>query len=74
MTSRRIPFRGWFLAASGEDMELNGCEPDVTIWPEPAAIPAGDDRQLARAVDLLREDVAAYKARPRPGLKWKSQR
>jgi tricorn protease len=70
----RIPFRGWFVAATGEDMELNGCEPDATIWPEPAAIPAGDDRQLARAVAMLREDVAAYKARPRPGLKWKSQR
>jgi tricorn protease len=70
----RIPFRGWFIASTGEDMELNGCEPDVSIWPEPAAIPSGDDRQLARAVQMLREDVAAYKARPRPGLKWKSQR
>ena len=70
----RIPFRGWFLAATGEDMELNGCEPDATIWPEPAAIPTGDDRQLVRAVAMLRDDVAAYKARPGPDLKWKSQR
>lgn len=59
----RLPFRGWYLATNGEDLELNGAVPDVVIWPQP-----GDavDRQLAKAVELLAEDVKAHEARPLP--------
>jgi tricorn protease len=60
----RVPFRGWFLVNDGEDMERNGCNPDVVIWPLPTEIPNGIDRQLEKAVELLAEDVAAEPADP----------
>lgn len=53
----RMPFRGWFVVGSGEDMELNGAVPDEVLWPEPGEIPAGLDRQLRRAVEILTQDV-----------------
>ncbi|MFK7739287.1 MAG: S41 family peptidase [Planctomycetota bacterium] len=49
----RMPMRGWYLAATGEDMELNGCLPDLSMWNDPM----GSDRQLAQAVTALAEDV-----------------
>jgi len=70
----RMPFRGWFVAKSGRDMELNGAEPHVTVWPEPGEWPAGRDRQLETAVDVLLEDVRAWQARPRPEPRYRSQR
>jgi tricorn protease len=57
----RLPFRGWFVAATGEDMELNGCEPDIALWNPPD----GEDLQLDVAVETLLEEVAAEKARQR---------
>lgn len=67
----RLPFRGWYLASNGEDLELNGAVPDVVVWPQP-----GDavDRQLAKAVELLAQDVKAYEARPLPAPRKASQR
>ncbi|MCR9292774.1 MAG: S41 family peptidase [bacterium] len=53
----RVPFRGWFLLEDGQDMERNGCLPDVVLWPEPGELPAGIDRQLEKAVELLLEEV-----------------
>jgi tricorn protease len=70
----RLPFRGWFVKTTGQDMELNGCVPDVVLWPQPGEMPAGKDRQLTKAVELLLEDVAQWKARPRPKLEKKSER
>jgi len=70
----RLPFRGWFVAGSGEDMELNGAVPDVVIWPQPGELPQGSDRQLERAVQLLLEDVEAWLARPAPKLRKASER
>jgi tricorn protease len=55
----RVPFRGWFLLNDGQDMERNGCLPDETIWPMPGELPAGIDRQLDRAVELLLAEVEA---------------
>ena len=69
----RMPFRGWFVAADGKDMELAGCEPDIEIWPEPEEWAKGRDRQLATAIELLTEDVEAYRARPRPRLRYRTQ-
>jgi len=70
----RMPFRGWFLGGSGEDMERNGAVPDVTIWPRPTEMPRGIDRQLEKAVELLLVDVVRWQARPRPKLKKASSR
>lgn len=53
----RIPFRGWFLVGDGQDMERNGCLPDVVLWPTPGELPTGTDRQLDKAVELLLEEV-----------------
>jgi len=57
-SSVRMPTRGWFLVTTGEDMELNGCEPDVALWNPPG----GEDLQLRAAVQALLEDVAAEQA------------
>ena len=58
----RMPGRGWYLVSTGEDMELNGCEPDVALWNHPM----GPDVQLQRAAETLAEDVA--RAKPMPEL------
>jgi tricorn protease len=70
----RVPFRGWFLIDSGEDMELNGAVPDHVLWPKPGQMPRGDDVQLAKAIEVLQADVRAWKAKPRPPLRKASQR
>ncbi len=62
----RVPYRGWFLVNDGEDMELNGAVPDPIVWPEPGQMPRGVDVQLTKAVQVLQEDVKAWKQRPRP--------
>ena len=62
--SVRMPMRGWYLSTTGEDMELNGCEPHVALWNEPNwNSPGGTDAQLAKAVEALAEDVAKEKAK-----------
>jgi len=61
----RLPFRGWYVLSNGQDMELMGAKPDHIVWPKP-----GDqtDRQLEKAVEVLKADVAAWKKRPQPKL------
>jgi tricorn protease len=69
----RLPFRGWFLP-NGDDMERNGCPPDVEVWPLPTELPRGIDRQLDQAVTLLQEDVRAWQARPTAPPRYASER
>ena len=65
-SSVRMPMRGWYLASTGEDMELNGCMPDIAMWNEPDwDTPGGTDAQLAKAVEALMEDVAKEPASPK---------
>jgi len=65
-SSVRMPMRGWYLASTGEDMELNGCMPDIAMWNEPDwDSPGGTDAQLATAVEALMEDVAKEPASPK---------
>ena len=40
-------------------MELNGAMPDHEIWPHPAEWPAGIDKQLDRAVEVVSAEVDA---------------
>jgi hypothetical protein len=54
----RMPFRGWFVAATGKDMEMNGAKPHHVLWPLPGEIPAGVDRQLEKAVKVLQQQIA----------------
>jgi tricorn protease len=70
----RMPFRGWHLIDTGEDMELNGAVPDFIVWPEPGDIARGKDTQVEKAVQVLLDDVKAWKARPQPKLKKASER
>jgi tricorn protease len=70
----RLPFRGWYGTASGEDMELNGAQPDFIIWPQPGDMPKGIDAQLTKAVEVLKADVAAWKQQPTPRLNKASER
>jgi len=72
--SLRLPFRGWYLLKSGEDMELNGCEPDHLVWPLAGDFGRGIDRQLDKAVEVGLSEVEAWKKRPRAKLKPASGR
>lgn len=69
----RMPFRGWFLINNGADMELNGAVPHAIVWPRPGEMPAGKDRQIEKAVSLLKADVKKWKARKKPELKTAAQ-
>lgn len=72
--SLRLPFRGWFRLDTGEDMEKNGCVPDHVVWPLPAELPAGRDRQLEKAVEVLRAEVETAAKRKLPRLRYASER
>ncbi|MBB5350617.1 tricorn protease [Haloferula luteola] len=60
----RVPFRGWFLPDTGEDMEMNGAVPDYIVWPDPTDQIAGVDKQLEKAVGVLLEDVKTAVEKP----------
>ena len=53
----RVPFRGWFVVGTGQDMEQNGCVPDEIVHVRPGELPRGTDRQLKRAVEILLDEV-----------------
>jgi tricorn protease len=70
----RLPFRGWFVLGTGEDMELHGARPHHIVWPRPGQIPRGRDVQLEKGVEVLKAEVEAWKAIPRTDPKYASQR
>ncbi|MGA0040958.1 MAG: S41 family peptidase, partial [Pirellulales bacterium] len=69
----RMPFRGWFLVGSGEDMEMHAAVPDHVVWPRPGELPQGIDRQLEKAVTVLQEEVLANPAET-PTLRYATER
>jgi tricorn protease len=70
----RMPFRGWFVLGTGQDMELNGAVPDYIVWNEPGAMPGGQDAQLDKAVKVLLDDVAAWESRTVRSLRKATER
>lgn len=70
----RLPFRGWFVKWTGEDMELNGAVPHVIVWPKPTELPNGRDRQLNRAIKVLQQEIEDWKNRPQPELRRATER
>lgn len=70
----RLPYRGWFLLETGEDMELNGAKPHFVVWPKPCEMPQGVDRQLDKAVGVLQSEVKTWNKRQVPKPKTASQR
>ncbi len=59
----QVPFRGWFHAETGLDLDLNGALPSHPVPLTPADQAARRDPQLEKAVSILREEMAA---RPPP--------
>jgi tricorn protease len=54
----RLPFRGWYVASTGVDMENNPAVPDVVVWQPPAEDrSATEDTQLRRAVEVLLDRI-----------------
>ena len=70
----RVPFRGWYVPGTGQDMELNGAQPDHVLWPQPGDFARGLDVQLQKAIAVLQADVTAWKQRPQPTLRKASAR
>lgn len=54
----QIPFRGWFHVDTGLDLELNGAVPDILVPFHPAAQAAGEDPQLAAAIQQLATEIS----------------
>ena len=55
----QIPFRGWFHADTGRDLELNGAVPDVLVPIGPEEQANDLDPQLDAALHALNEAIAA---------------
>ncbi len=55
----QIPFRGWFHAGTGRDLELNGAVPDVAVPIGPGDQANDLDPQLHAALRALHEAIAA---------------
>ena len=54
----QVPFRGWFDASSGTDLDGLGVVPEQLVALGPADEVAGRDPQLQRALEVLRERLA----------------
>ncbi len=51
----QVPFRGWFQAGTGKNLESNGATPDHAADLTPADEDAGRDPQLDKALQVLDE-------------------
>lgn len=49
----RMPFRAWYVKATGENMEHGPAIPDIIVENAPDSKAKGEDEQLKRAVDEL---------------------
>ncbi|WP_371196174.1 S41 family peptidase [Glaciecola sp. SC05] len=53
----RMPFRGWWVKGSGENMEKVPAIPDIEVFNPPAYKAKGVDPQLERAIKELMKDI-----------------
>jgi tricorn protease len=53
----QVPFRGWFDAGTGRDLELNGAVPDMIVPIGPEEQGEGLDPQFDAALRVLREQI-----------------
>lgn len=53
----RLPFRAWYVKATGENMELGPAVPDIVIENAPDERSRNTDTQLKKAVDQLLEEM-----------------
>ncbi|MBN2315042.1 MAG: PD40 domain-containing protein [Sedimentisphaerales bacterium] len=70
----RMPYRGWYVLETGEDMELNGAVPHYVVWNKPGEVPKGKDAQLDKAVKVLLKDVEKWESRSKPQLRKATER
>lgn len=56
-SSVRMPYRGWWVKATGENMERVPAVPDIEVFNPPAYKAKGVDPQLERAVKELLKDI-----------------
>jgi Tol biopolymer transport system component/C-terminal processing protease CtpA/Prc len=54
----RMPFRGWYVKATNENMELGPAVPDMLVEYPPSAKGSGEDPQLKAAVDELLKQLS----------------
>lgn len=52
----RLPFRGWFVKATDQNMEHGPAMPDIEVI-NPPNYRSGEDTQLRRAVDILLQQI-----------------
>ena len=53
----RMPFRGWYVKATGENMENGPAVPDYVLDNKPDSKAKGEDEQLKKAVEVLLEQL-----------------
>lgn len=53
----RMPFRAWYVKATGENMEHGPAVPDIIVEQPPASKPKGEDPQLKTAVEQLLKEM-----------------
>lgn len=53
----RLPFRGWFVKKTGENMDFQPAVPDHIVVHPPAVKATGEDPQLKKAVEVLIKDL-----------------
>ena len=66
----QIPFRGWFHAETGEDLELNGAVPDLVVPFSPEDQVEGKDPQFEAAVGVLMKETGGDEKRVKARYKW----
>lgn len=57
----RMPFRAWYVKATGENMEHGPAVPDIIVENPPASKAKGEDPQLKVAVETLLRQIDAGK-------------
>ena len=63
---------GWFVL-DGTDMEHHGAKPDFEVDDDPADVNAGIDRQLDKAIEVLHDEVLAWRE-ANPPIEFKFSR
>ena len=53
----RLPFRGWYVKKTGENMEKDPAVPDILVENPPNAREMQEDPQLRKAVERLLEEL-----------------
>jgi len=55
----QVPFRGWYHAQSGFDMDMNGAVPDHLVPMTPSDEISGNDPQMEKALEIIRKEIAS---------------